>query len=316
MKKYFKLFIPIVTLTVILSGCSLPFLGGTGDKNSVKIGMQNTSESQIIGHIDRLMIEHEAKKDNVNENNIQMINNLGSSTVTFNAMNTGDANISSARYTGTDLTGALNMDPITDPDKALKVVRKAFDEDYNQKWYGSYGFENTYAMMVTKETAEKYNLKKVSDMKNVADKLEAGVDSSWMKRPGDGYPAFKEKYGFDFKRTRPMQIGLVYDALNTGKMDVVLGYTTDGRIASYDLVVLEDDLRFFPPYDASPLVTEELITGKPYVDRAMKKLEGKISTEQMQKLNYEADNNLKEPAVVAEEFLKKHNYFDDEKDGE
>src|SRR5699024_426051 len=286
MKKYFKLFIPIVTLTVILSGCSLPFLGGTGDKNSVKIGMQNTSESQIIGHIDRLMIEHEAKKDNVNENNIQMINNLGSSTVTFNAMNTGDANISSARYTGTDLTGALNMDPITDPDKALKVVRKAFDEDYNQKWYGSYGFENTYAMMVTKETAEKYNLKKVSDMKNVADKLEAGVDSSWMKRPGDGYPAFKEKYGFDFKRTRPMQIGLVYDALNTGKMDVVLGYTTDGRIASYDLVVLEDDLRFFPPYDASPLVTEELIKEKPYVDRAMKKLEGKISTEQMQKLNY------------------------------
>ncbi|WP_210618580.1 osmoprotectant ABC transporter substrate-binding protein [Mammaliicoccus lentus] len=316
MKKYFKLFIPIVTLTVILSGCSLPFLGGTGDKNSVKIGMQNTSESQIIGHIDRLMIEHEAKKDNVNENNIQMINNLGSSTVTFNAMNTGDANISSARYTGTDLTGALNMDPITDPDKALKVVRKAFDEDYNQKWYGSYGFENTYAMMVTKETAEKYNLKKVSDMKNVADKLEAGVDSSWMKRPGDGYPAFKEKYGFDFKRTRPMQIGLVYDALNTGKMDVVLGYTTDGRIASYDLVVLEDDLRFFPPYDASPLVTEELIKEKPYVDRAMKKLEGKISTEQMQKLNYEADNNLKEPAVVAEEFLKKHNYFDDKKDGE
>ncbi|MBW0763490.1 osmoprotectant ABC transporter substrate-binding protein [Mammaliicoccus lentus] len=316
MKKYFKLFIPIVTLTVILSGCSLPFLGGTGDKNSVKIGMQNTSESQIIGHIDRLMIEHEAKKDNVNENNIQMINNLGSSTVTFNAMNTGDANISSARYTGTDLTGALNLDPITDPDKALKVVRKAFDEDYNQKWYGSYGFENTYAMMVTKETAEKYNLKKVSDMKNVADKLEAGVDSSWMKRPGDGYPAFKEKYGFDFKRTRPMQIGLVYDALNTGKMDVVLGYTTDGRIASYDLVVLEDDLRFFPPYDASPLVTEELIKEKPYVDRAMKKLEGKISTEQMQKLNYEADNNLKEPAVVAEEFLKKHNYFDDEKDGE
>lgn len=72
----------------------------------------------------------------------------------------------------------------------------------------------------------------------------------------------KEKYGFDFKRTRPMQIGLVYDALNTGKMDVVLGYTTDGRIASYDLVVLEDDLNFFPPYDASPLVTKSLIKKK------------------------------------------------------
>ncbi|WP_239727213.1 MULTISPECIES: osmoprotectant ABC transporter substrate-binding protein [unclassified Mammaliicoccus] len=316
MNRYFKLLLPIMALSVILSGCSLPFLGASGDENSIKIGMQNTSESQIMGHIDKLMIEHEAKKDNVKENNIQLINNLGSSTVTFNAQNSGDVNISSARYTGTDLTGALGKDPITDPKKALKVVRDAFDKDYDQKWYGSYGFENTYAMMVTKETAKKYNLKKVSDMKKVSNKLEAGVDSSWMKRPGDGYPAFKEKYGFDFKRTRPMQIGLVYDALNTGKMDVVLGYTTDGRIASYDLVVLEDDLNFFPPYDASPLVTKSLIKEKPYVDRAMNKLRGKISTEQMQKLNYEADNNLKEPAVVAEEFLKKHNYFDDEKDGE
>ena len=79
--------------------------------------MQNTSESQIMGHIDKLMIEHEAKKDNIKENNIQLINNLGSSTVTFNAQNSGDVNISSARYTGTDLTGALGKDPITDPKK-------------------------------------------------------------------------------------------------------------------------------------------------------------------------------------------------------
>ncbi|GGI40513.1 osmoprotectant ABC transporter substrate-binding protein [Mammaliicoccus stepanovicii] len=316
MKKYFKLLIPLFILTLITSGCSLPFLGASGDKNSIKIGMQNTSESQIMGHMDKLMIEHEAKKKNIDEKNIQLINNLGSSTVTFNAQKTGDINISSARYTGTDLTGALGMDPITNPNKAFKVVKKAFNKDYKQKWYESYGFENTYAMMVTKETAQKYNLKTVSDMKKVANKLEAGVDSSWMKRAGDGYPAFKEKYGYDFKRTRPMQIGLVYDALHNGKMDVVLGYTTDGRIASYDLVVLKDDLNFFPPYDASPLVNNSLIKEKPYVDKAMTKLQGKISTKQMQKLNYQADNDLKEPAVVAKEFLEKHNYFDNEKDGE
>lgn len=316
MKKLFKVIIPIITLALVLSGCSLPFLGASSDKNAVKIGMHNTSESQIMGHLVKLMIEHEAEKENINESEIELLNNLGSSTVSFNAQNNGDINISSTRYTGTDLTGALKKDPITDPDKALKVVKEAFDKEYNQKWYGSYGFENTYAMMVTKETAEKYNLKKVSDMKKVADKLEAGVDSSWMKRPGDGYEAFKEKYQFDFKRTRPMQIGLVYDALNTGKMDVVLGYTTDGRIASYDLVVLEDDLNFFPPYDASPLASKSLVKEKPYVDKALKKLEGKISTEQMQKLNFEADNNLKEPAVVAKTFLEKHNYFDKEKDGE
>ncbi|WP_323704516.1 osmoprotectant ABC transporter substrate-binding protein [Mammaliicoccus sp. Dog046] len=316
MNRYFKLLLPIMALSIILSGCSLPFLGGSGSKDAIKIGMQYTSESQIMGHMNKLMIEHEAKKEHIDENNIQLINNLGSSTVTFNAQNNGDVNISSARYTGTDLTGTLNKKPVSDPKEAMRIVKQSFDKDYHQKWYGSYGFENTYAMMVTKETVKKYHLKKVSDLKKVSSKLEAGVDSSWMKRPGDGYPAFKKKYGFDFKTTRPMQIGLVYDALKNGKMDVVLGYTTDGRIASYDLVVLEDDLNFFPPYDASPLVTKSLIKEKPYVDKAMKKLEGKISTKEMQKLNYEADNNLKEPAVIAEAFLKKHNYFDDEKDGE
>ena len=108
-----------------------------------------------------------------------------------------------------------------------------------------------------------------------------------------------------------MQIGLVYDAVEAGKMDVVLGYTTDGRISSYDLVVLEDDLKFFPPYDCSPLATNELLKTHPEVKKILEKLVDKVSTEEMQKLNYESDNNLLEPAVVAQRFLEKHNYFDD-----
>ena len=67
------------------------------------------------------------------------------------------------------------------------------------------------------------------------------MDSSWKDRKGDGYPAFKKEYGFDFGTVRPMQIGLVYDALNSGKLDVAMGYSTDGRIAAYDLKVLKDD---------------------------------------------------------------------------
>ncbi len=108
-----------------------------------------------------------------------------------------------------------------------------------------------------------------------------------------------------------MQIGLVYDALKNNKLDVALGYTTDGRIAAYDLVVLKDDKNFFPPYDASAVAPNKLLKEHPQIKKSISKLDDKISTEQMQKLNYEADGNGKEPAVVAETFLKKHNYFDE-----
>ena len=110
-----------------------------------------------------------------------------------------------------------------------------------------------------------------------------------------------------------MQIGLVYDAVNAGKMDVILGYSTDGRIGSYDLVMLKDDKRFFPPYDAAPVVSDKLLKETPEIKDVLNRLDGKISTKKMQELNYQADNDLIEPAVVAERFLKENNYFEGEK---
>lgn len=294
------LLIGVIILSLVIGGCSL-----TGNKNNdtIKIASVVTTEGQILAYMLKDMIEH------YTEEKAEVINNLGTSTVVHQAMVNGDANVSAVRYTGTDLTGALQAEPIKDAEEALAYVQKEFSSQYNQTFFDSYGFENTYAFMVTKETAEKYNLKTVSDLASVAGELEAGVDTSWMNREGDGYKAFVEEYGFDFSRTYPMQIGLVYDAVDSGELDVVLGYTTDGRIASYDLVVLEDDLNFFPPYDASPFADNELLEKKPEVKAAMERLVGKISTETMQELNFLADNNLIEPAVVAEDFLKEHDYF-------
>lgn len=293
MKKLFLL------LTVML----LTACGSQSDTKTIKIASVYTTESQIMANMIKQLIEHET------DDSATIINNLGSGTVVHQAMMRGDANISSARYTGTDLTGPLGMDPITNPAKAEKIVKQQFKKRFDETYFDSYGFENTYAFMVTKATAEKYHLKTISDLKKVAPKLRAGVDSSWMKREGDGYEAFKKKYGFDFGDTKPMQIGLVYQAVNAGKMDIVLGYTTDGRIQSYDLVVLKDDLHFFPPYDASAVADNQLLKARPEIRKLLQRMKGQISTEQMQKLNYEVDNNLKEPAVVAEDYLKKHHYF-------
>ncbi len=296
------------SILLVLAGCSSQNAVESGDQ--VTIASFSTTESSIMAYMLRDMIEHYTDEE------VEMINNLGTSTTLHQAMLNGDANVSATRYTGTDLTGALGEDPISDPDKALSTVKKLTKERFNQTFFDSYGFENTYAFLVTKETADKYNLKTVSDLGKVAKDLQAGVDTSWINREGDGYKGFTQAYGFDFKKVYPMQIGLVYDALQAGKMDVVLGYTTDGRISSYDLVVLKDDKQFFPPYDASPLATDKLLEKKPEVKAAIERLIGKVSTEQMQKLNYEADNDLIEPSIVAERFLEEHNYFKDDKGGE
>ncbi|WP_436863739.1 osmoprotectant ABC transporter substrate-binding protein [Staphylococcus shinii] len=297
----------IIASTLILSSCDLPGLGGGQSKNTVKISALATSESQIMAYMLKELIEHDTK----GEISGAIINNLGSATIQHNALMNNDADISSTRYTGTDLVGVLEQQPITDTDKAMKITKNLFNQKFNQTFFNSYGFENTFAFMVTKETAEKYDLHTVSDLKKVKDKVNVGTDTTWIKRGGDGYAPFQEHYGFGFNSLKPMQIGLVYDALKNNKLDVALGYTTDGRIAAYDLVVLKDDKNFFPPYDASAVAPNKLLKQYPEIKKSISKLNGKISTEQMQKLNYEADGKGKEPAVVAEAFLKKHNYFDD-----
>ena len=313
MKKYLNYPLILIALSlIVLSGCSLPGLGDGNAKDDVKITTTETSETKIIGHMEKLLIEHET------DGKIKptLIGNLGSSIIQHNALQRGDANMSAVRYTGTELTSVLAAKPTKDPEKAMSETQRLFKKKYDEKFYHSLGFANTYAFMVTKETAKKYHLEKVSDLEKYKDQLRLGMDTQWMNRAGDGYPAFQKEYGFKFKSARPMQIGLVYDALKNKKLDVAVGYSTDGRIAAYNLKILKDDRSFFPPYDGSPLATEELIKDHPEIDKALTKLENTISTKEMQKLNYEADGKGKEPAVIAEEFVKKHNYFEDKKGGQ
>ena len=165
-------------------------------------------------------------------------------------------------------------------------------------------------MTVKQELADKEGLETVSDVEKIADDLVLGVDNSWLNREGDGYDGFVETYGFSFGKALPMSIGLVYQAVRSDVMDVVLAYSTDGRLKAFDLKTLEDDKKFFPPYDAAPVTRKDVIEKHPQVDEILKKLAGKIDNDTMTELNYEADVNKKEPSIVAKEFLEKHNYFE------
>lgn len=134
-----------------------------------------------MGYMLKHMIEHYTDEE------VELINNLGSSTVVHQAMLKGDANVSATRYTGTDITGALNAELIKDPAEALAFVQKAFQGRHNQTFFDSCGFENTYAFMVSQETAEQYNLNKISDLAAIPADIEAGVDTSWLSSEVDGF---------------------------------------------------------------------------------------------------------------------------------
>lgn len=306
MKKFKKLILIFAMASIFLTSCTLPGIGGN-TKTNVVVATGSNTERQILGEMVKQMIEYHT------DLNVSLITNLSSSVLNHIAMLKGDVNVVGAMYTGTALSGELGMKPIRDPKEAQEVVMKEYYKRWNRFWYPSFGFDNTYAFMVTKKFAEENNLKKVSDLEKLKDKVSVGVDTAWIKREGDGYKAFQETYGYGFKSVYPMDIGLVYTALASGEMDVVLGYSTDGKISSYDLVILEDDKRLFPPYDASPIASEEIVKKYPEAEIAIMKLVGQVSSKTMQELNRQADEDLIEPAMVAENFLKKNNYFEDVK---
>lgn len=303
MKK--KLIVCFVML-LALTGCSFPGLGRGVKESGIVIASGNTSERQILAEIVSQMIKHYKPEEETS-----LISNLASTLLILQTIRRDDANISSAMYTGTSLTGELNLPSTTDPNKAMNEVVKGYNEQFDMVWFPSYGFENTYAFMIRKDIAEKYSLEKISDLKDIAGDFSAGVDVAWIDRQGDGYNDFKRVYGFEFKEIYPMEIGLVYNAVSAKKMDIVLGYSTDGRIASYDLVILEDDLKLFPPYEASPVMTKKLLQDKPYLEEIFLKLEGAIPSVVMQELNRQSDEDHLEAFTIAKNFLEANHYFEE-----
>lgn len=302
LKKIFSIFL----CALVLTSCSLPGLGENAKKDIV-IASGNNTEKQVLAEILKQMIEHY-----YDDLKVDIINNLGSTTLIHTTMLNGDVNISSGMYTGTSLTGELAMDPITDPELAMETVQKGYKERFNRVWFPSYGFANTYAFMVREDYAKEHNLEKISDLVDLKDDMKVGVDTAWMDRKGDGYEDFKKKYGFEFKNIYPMELGLLYSAVKNEEMDAVLGYSTDGRINSYKLILLEDDLQLFPAYDCSPVASQEVLDEHPELENIIMKLIGKIDTVTMQSMNKKGAEDQIEPKYVAKEFLEENNYFENE----
>ena len=214
---------------------------------------------------------------------------LGATEVAFSAVRSGAVDVY-PEYTGTGLLAVLHEPPQSDPIAVFNRVNSEFRSRYGVRWLPPLGFENTYAIAVRRETAQKYSLATLSDLARAAPQLNAGLTADFIERK-DGLPGLRGAYGMSFRSVRPLGQAVKYQALASGAVDVIDGYSTDGFIARYDLVVLRDDKRFFPPYEAAAVVSARLQREQPAAIAALTELSGRIDVTTMRKLNARLEVN-------------------------
>ncbi len=227
---------------------------------------------------------------------------LGATEIAFQALRSGAIDVY-PEYTGTGLLAILGREPGADPGAVFATVSREFRERFGARWLPPLGFENTYAIAVRRETAERLGLGTLSDLASAGPSLRAGLTPDFIGRP-DGLPGLAGAYGLRFAEVRALLPAVKYQALAEGAVDVIDGYSTDGLIARYDLVVLEDDRRFFPPYQAAALVAGSLAERAPAAVAALTELSGRLDLAAMRRYNRRLEVDGVPAAAVAGEVLR------------
>lgn len=267
------------------------------EKRAIRVGSKNFTEQLILGELMAQLIESRAHLP------VEHRFNLGGTMICHKALVHGEIDLY-AEYTGTAQTAVLQQPVISDPSEAYRTVAKDYRERFGLKWLRPFGFNNTYAITVPADQAKQKGWQTISDLREAARTMRAGFTAEFMERP-DGYPGLSRAYGFRFGEVLDMDPSLMYEALADGEVDVICAFATDGRIAVYGLKKLEDDLHFFPPYQAAPVIREAVLKENPELLDVLSLLGGRINDRTMQRLNFEVDRNRKSPAQVAATFLKK-----------
>src|ERR1700693_5730575 len=212
---------------------------------------------------------------------------LGATEIAFGALRTNAIDIY-PEYTGTGLIAILHdslPDSVAaDPRKVFAHVTQRFADLYHVRWLPPLGFENTYAIAVTRQTAARYHLRTLSDLARESQHLTAGFTADFIGR-SDGLVGLGRVYVIHPRTIRPLAPAVKYQALASGAVDVIDGYSTDGLLSRFDLVTLVDDRHFFPPYEAAALVSGQLEQGPPAAIAALTLLSGRLDEQTMRNLN-------------------------------
>jgi len=263
------------------------------------IGAKNFTEQVVLGEL--LAQEIEAKSNLRVERRFY----LAGSYICHQALVSGriDAYV---EYTGTALTAILKQPVDRDPDRVFATVRDLYAQHYNVAAGLPLGFENTFAMVIRGDDAERLHLSTLSQAAPYAPRWKLGVGYEFEQRP-DGLPGLSAAYGLKFDGApRTMDLGLLYRSLTARQVDMIAVNSTDGPIKALGLVALADDRHYFPPYQAVPLVRNEALHRWPQIGAALEALAGKITAEDMRAMNQAVDGDHRDPADVVRAFRIRH----------
>ncbi len=265
--------------------------------DEIVVGSKNFSESALLGEIVAQHLEARTHRE------VTRRFYLAGSYICQQALLAGRVDLY-VEYTGTALTAILH-DPLeADPAAVYERVRNEYQRRFGLVVLPSLGFNNTFAIVVRGEDARRLHLKTISDAAPFVRDWRAGFGYEFMERP-DGFAGLARTYGLAFRETpRILDLGLLYRALLEKQVDFVAGNSTDGLLAARDLTMLQDDKHYFPPYEAVPVVRADALTRFPEMRAALLELAGKVSDEEMRRMNYEVDGEHRDIADVAREFLR------------
>jgi osmoprotectant transport system substrate-binding protein len=287
-EKRFSKLLFVLCLAVFAASCSHP--------NRIVVGSKNFSEQVILGELLAQQIERSTNLE------VQRKLNLGGTLVCHQALAAGQID-TYVEYTGTGLTAILKEPASNDSTAVYDKVRAAYKSRYGLEWTEPLGFNNTFAIIIRKSDAQQFNLKTISEAAPQTAHWTAGFGYEFIERE-DGYPGLAKTYAFQFPMSpRVMDLALTYKAIADRQVDLIAGNSTDGLIDALGLMVLQDDKGYFPPYDAAPIVRDSVVMNHPEVRTALKELGGKISEEQMRKMNYAVDGEHRDVKEVVKEFL-------------
>jgi len=266
-------------------------------RDTIVVGSKNFPEQALLGEI---LAQHIEARTHLH---VERRFYLAGSFICQQAMLAGRID-TYVEYTGTALTAILH-DPIeSDPNVVFDRVQREYKQKFDFDVLPSLGFNNTFALVIRGEDARRLHLKTISDAVPYAPQWRAGFGYEFMERP-DGFPGLARVYGLRFAGSpKILDLGLLYRALLDKEVDLVAGNSTDGLIAARDLVTLEDNKHYFPPYQAVPIVRDETLELYPEVRAAIADLADRISDEEMRKLNYEVAGEGRDIEDVAREFLR------------
>lgn len=299
----------IVLLVLVVAGLIVGQSGGIlaqgDDPPRVVIGSLSFTESTVLSEMLALLLE-DAGYD------VERRMDMGVSEDLHAALVDGEIDLY-VEYTGGGLVAILGL-PVPPPeagatpaasveDQVFATVSEEYEERFGLVWLDEIGFNDSYALAVTRETAEEHGLETISDLQGVAGEMTLVTDNEFPERQ-DGLAALEAGYGLAFGEVRPGPVDAMYAAIESGEADVITAYTTDGRLPDLDLVLLEDDAQVFPPYYATPVVDGALLDADPALRSVLNQLAGRIDEATMAELNRRVDVEGREPEAVARAFLE------------